>query len=70
MDFDQMDAVQRRLHNCALVLEADGDTNGFPKLQFDAIEYIERLKTSLNKAQMELLGLAKATYSHIIEYDH
>lgn len=59
MDFEQMDEVQKRLHNAALVLEEDGDKNGFPKLQLDAIEYIERLKTSLNRVQKELSGLAK-----------
>ena len=59
MDFEQMDEVQKRLHNAALVLEAECDTNGFSKLQLDAIAYIERLKTSLNRVQKELSRLAK-----------
>jgi len=59
MEFEQMDAVQKRLHNAALVLEAEGDTNGFSKLQLDAIAYIERLKASLRQVQREPSGLAK-----------
>lgn len=56
MDFEQMDEVQKRLHNAALVLEAEGDTNGFSKLQLDAIAYIERLKTSLTELLSDVLA--------------
>ena len=43
MDFEQMNAIQRRLHNAACVLGADGDEHGFEQLQRDAIAEIERL---------------------------
>jgi hypothetical protein len=47
MDFEQMNAIQRRLHNAACVLGADGDEHGFEQLQRDATAEIERLRTQL-----------------------
>ena len=47
MDFEQMNAIQRRLHNAACVLGADGDDHGFKQLQHDAIDEIERLRAAL-----------------------
>lgn len=47
MNFDQMNSMQRRLHNAACVLGADGDEYGFEQLQRDAIEEIERLRAEL-----------------------
>ena len=44
MNFDSMNQIQRRLHNAACVLGADGDEYGFEKLQRDAIAEIERLR--------------------------
>ena len=43
MNFEHMNAIQRRLHNAACVLGADGDEYGFEQLQRDAIAEIERL---------------------------
>jgi roadblock/LC7 domain-containing protein len=48
MDFEQMNAIQRRLHNAACVLGADGDEHGFEQLQRDAIAEIDRLKAELD----------------------
>lgn len=47
MKFDEMNPIQRRLHNAACVLEADGDDYGFAQLQRDAIDEIERLRAAL-----------------------
>lgn len=44
MHFDEMNAMQRRLHNAACVIEAEGDEHGFAKLQRDAIAEIQRLR--------------------------
>lgn len=41
MTFEEMSPLQRRLHNAALVLEAEGDDHGFAKLQRDAIEALQ-----------------------------
>ena len=49
MDFERMNAIQRRLHNAACVLGADGDEYGFEQLQRDAIAEIERLRATLSK---------------------
>ena len=43
MTFDEMNPLQRRLHNAALVLEAEGGDHGFAKLQRDAIDGIAAL---------------------------
>lgn len=43
MTFEEMNPLQRRLHNAALVLEAEGGGHGFAKLQRDAIDGIETL---------------------------
>lgn len=50
MDFESMNAIQRRLHNAACVLGAEGDEHGFEQLQRDAIEEIARLTASLKRA--------------------
>lgn len=42
--FEAMNALQRRLHNAACVLQAEGDDHGFAQLQYDAIYEIERLR--------------------------
>ena len=47
MKFDDMNPVQRRLHNAACVLGADGDEHGFEQLQRDAIAEIELLRATL-----------------------
>lgn len=47
MDFERMNEIQRRLHNAACVLGADGDEHGFEQLQRDAIAEIERLRAVL-----------------------
>ena len=44
MNFEHMNAIQRRLHNAACVLGADGDEHGFEQLQRDAIAEIEHLR--------------------------
>ncbi len=49
MDFERMNAIQRRLHNAACVLGADGDEHGFEQLQRDAIAEIERLQDTLKR---------------------
>ena len=41
MTFDEMSPLQRRLHNAALVIEAEGDDHGFAKLQKDAIDALQ-----------------------------
>ena len=41
MNFEQMNDVQRRLHNAAIVLKAECDKHGFAMLQLDAITEIE-----------------------------
>jgi cob(I)alamin adenosyltransferase len=50
MDFESMNAIQRRLHNAACVLGADGDEYGFEQLQRDAIQEIARLEAALKRA--------------------
>lgn len=45
MHFDDMNQIQRRLHNAAIVLGADGDEHGFEKLQRDAISEIEAMRS-------------------------
>lgn len=44
MVFENMNAIQRRLHNAACVLGADGDEHGFEQLQRDTIDEIQRLR--------------------------
>lgn len=44
MNFDNMTPIQRRLHNAAIALGAEGDEHGFEALQRDAIDEIERLR--------------------------
>jgi hypothetical protein len=50
MDFDRMNPLQRRLHNAACVLGADGDKYCFEQLQRDAIAEMERLRLDLEEA--------------------
>ncbi len=58
MIFEQMDEVHRRLHNASLVLEAEGDDNGFAKLQIDAIYYIEKLKCQYTDIKNDVAAAA------------
>ncbi len=44
MNFEQMNDVQKRLHNAAVVLEAECDDHGFAQLQRDALAELEQLK--------------------------
>jgi len=53
MNFDHMNAIQRRLHNAACVLGADGDEYGFEKLQRDAIAEIELLRDAVRSARAD-----------------
>lgn len=54
MNFEHMNAIQRRLHNAACVLGADGDEYGFEQLQRDAIAEIARLEAALRDKQAVL----------------
>lgn len=54
MDFERMNEIQRRLHNAACVLGADGDEYGFEQLQRDAIAEIARLEATLRDKQAVL----------------
>ena len=45
MRFEDMNAMQRRLHNAALVLDGEGDEYGFVGMLREAIEQIERIRT-------------------------
>jgi hypothetical protein len=47
MIFEHMNKIQQRLHNAAIVLDADGEEYGFAQLQRDAIDEIEKLRISL-----------------------
>jgi hypothetical protein len=53
MNFEHMNAIQRRLHNAACVLGADGDEYGFEKLQRDAIAEIEHLREAVRSARAD-----------------
>jgi hypothetical protein len=53
MNFEHMNAIQRRLHNAACVLGADGDEYGFEKLQRDAIAEIEHLRDAVRSARSD-----------------
>jgi hypothetical protein len=53
MNFEHMNAIQRRLHNAACVLGADGDEHGFEKLQRDAIAEIEHLREAVRSARAD-----------------
>ncbi len=50
MHFDDMDELQRRLHNAAIVAECDGDEWGHAGVMRDAIAEIERLRDELQLA--------------------
>ena len=50
MNFDDMNPVQRRLHDAACVMGVNCDEYGFEQLQRDAIAEIERLRTLLAEA--------------------
>ena len=45
MKFEDMNEMQRRLHNAGIVLGCDGDEYGFEQLQFDALKEIGRLES-------------------------
>lgn len=45
MRFEDMNAMQKRLHNAALVLDGEGDDYGFVGMLREAIEQIERMRT-------------------------
>jgi len=60
MDFDSMNEMQRRLHNAACVLSADGDEHGFARLQRDAIAEIERLRMDLENTRAEAVLAVEA----------
>ena len=62
MDFDSMTEMQRRLHNAACVIEAEGDEHGFAKLQRDAIAEIERLRAALAKANEQAERFERGWY--------
>lgn len=53
MNFEHMNAIQRRLHNAACVLGADGDEHGFEQLQRDAIAEIEHLREAVRSARAD-----------------
>lgn len=53
MNFEHMNAIQRRLHNAACVLGTDGDEYGFEKLQRDAIAEIELLREAVRSARAD-----------------
>lgn len=55
MDFENMNAVQRRLHNAACVLDADGDEYGYVVVLRDAIDDIAGLRTRM----IELLEILR-----------
>lgn len=45
MKFEDMNAMQRRLHNAACVLDGEGDEYGFVGMLHEAIDEIERMRT-------------------------
>jgi len=47
MHFDDMNELQRRLHNAAIVAECDGDEYGHAGVMRDAIDEINRLANKL-----------------------
>ena len=47
--FESMNPLQRRLHNAACVLQAEGDEHGFAQLQIDAIDEVERLRADAER---------------------
>ena len=49
MKFEEMNAMQRRLHNAAIVLDCDGDEYGFTDLLREAIGEIERLRANAER---------------------
>ena len=55
-NFKQMNEIQRRLHNAAIVLGADGDEYGFEQLQRDAIAEISGLIAALREAQADQIS--------------
>lgn len=42
--FENMNELQRRLHNAAIVLDCDGDELGFAGLLREAIEELQNLR--------------------------
>ena len=51
MKFDDLNAMQRRLHNAACVLDGDGDEWGFVGMLREAIDEIERYKNQTSVAK-------------------
>lgn len=68
MKFDDMNPIQRRLHNAAIVLGADGDEHGFEQLQRDAIAEIERLRNI--ESEWAALSQDEGKAEHEIERLH
>ena len=60
MDFERMNPIQRRLHNAACVLGADGDEYGFEQLQRDAIAELERLRIALDEERQKMAAAVRA----------
>lgn len=56
MDFDDMNELQRRLHNAAIVAECDGDEYGHAGLMREAIAEIESQRQAIDAVQRELCG--------------
>lgn len=44
MQFENMNEIQAKLHNAAIVTEAEGDDYGYAKVMRDAIDEIEKLR--------------------------
>lgn len=61
--FEEMNPLQRRLHNAAIVLECEGDEHGFVELQRDAIMEIQQMRDCSGRviAAFEELGRTSDT---------
>lgn len=51
MKFEDMSAMQRRLHNAAIVLDVDGDEWGFVGMLRESIDELERYKNQVSVAK-------------------
>lgn len=62
MKFEDMSELQRRLHNAALVLDADGDEYGFVELLRGAIAEIERTTKAVENARYRTMVDSRISY--------
>ena len=62
MEFEDMTEIQRRLHNAALVLDADGDEYGFVDLLRGAIAEIERTSRAVENSRYRNMVDSRISY--------